>query len=199
VGQHRKGRTGVQETTPTGDEAMTSSADIRIRPYVLEDAAVLHEAVIESLTDLQPWMMWAHPGYTWDEARAWLEVQVPAFDARVEFQFAIVSAAGEYLGACGLNHLDTLNRRANLGYWVRSRAARMGIATRAVGLLQEWAFTYTNLVRLEILVAMGNAASRRVAIKSGALEEGLLRDRLLLNNCLHDAAMYSIVRATSPR
>jgi len=175
---------------------MTTTADILIRPYVLEDAATLHEAVLESLDDLWPWMAWAHPGYTWEEARAWLELQVPAFDARTEFQFAIVSPDGEYLGACGLNHLDTLNRRANLGYWVRSRAARTGIATRAVGLLQEWAFTYTNLVRLEILAAVGNAASRRVAVKSGALEEGVLRDRLLLNDCLHDAAMYSIVRRT---
>jgi len=173
---------------------MNATADVRIRPYVLEDAAMLHEAVIESVAELQPWMTWAHPGYTWDEARAWLEVQVPAFETRTEFQFAIVSSRGEYLGACGLNHLDTLNRRANLGYWVRSRAAHRGVATRAVGLLEEWAFAYTNLVRLEILVAKGNAPSRRVAVKSGALEEGVLRHRLLLNSVLHDAAMYSIVR-----
>ena len=173
---------------------MNATADVRIRPYVLEDAAMLHEAVIESVAELQPWMTWAHAGYTWDEARAWLEVQVPAFEARTEFQFAIVSSLGEYLGACGLNHLDTLNRRANLGYWVRSRATRSGVATRAVGLLSEWAFNQTNLVRLEILAARENGPSRRVAVKSGAFEEGTLRKRLLLNGVFHDAVMYSILR-----
>jgi ribosomal-protein-serine acetyltransferase len=177
---------------------MSDADRVRIRPYAIGDAGALQDAVVESLDELQPWMAWAHPAYAWEEARAWLEVQVVAFEARTEFQFAIVSEAGEYLGACGLNHLDTLNRRANLGYWVRSRAARQGIATRAVGLLQEWAFAHTNIVRLEILVAKGNAASRRVAVKSGALEEGLLRQRLLLNSVFHDAVMYSIVRSSLP-
>jgi hypothetical protein len=111
-----------------------SDADVvRIRPYAIGDAGALQDAVVESLDELQPWMAWAHPGYTWDEARAWLEVQVAAFEARTEFQFAIVTAADEYLGACGLNHLDTLNRRANLGYWVRSRATRSGVATGPSG------------------------------------------------------------------
>lgn len=173
---------------------MSQNDAVVIRPYAIGDAGLIQEAVVESLDDLQPWMAWAHPGYTWEEARAWLELQVPAFEARTEFQFAIVSADGEYLGACGLNHLDTLNRRANLGYWVRSRAARQGIATRAVALLREWAFANSNLVRLEILVATGNASSRRVAVKSGAVEEGTLRQRLLLNGAFHDAVMYSIVR-----
>jgi RimJ/RimL family protein N-acetyltransferase len=177
-----------------GSPAMSEADVVRIRPYAVGDAGALQDAVVESLDELQPWMAWAHPGYTWDEARAWLEVQVAAFEARTEFQFAIVTAADEYLGACGLNHLDTLNRRANLGYWVRSRATRSGVATRAVGLLSEWAFNQTNLVRLEILAARENGPSRRVAVKSGAFEEGTLRKRLLLNGVFHDAVMYSILR-----
>ena len=90
-----------------------SDADVvRIRPYAIGDAGALQDAVVESLDELQPWMAWAHPGYTWDEARAWLEVQVAAFEARTEFQFAIVTAADEYLGACGLRSAALRSRRA---------------------------------------------------------------------------------------
>ena len=169
-------------------------SNFAIRPYVLDDASDVFEAVIESLDDLERWMPWARRGYTWDDARGWLEAQVPAFESRLEFEFAIVSKDGEYVGGCGLNRIDTLNRRANLGYWVRSRAARQGAATRAVELVRTWAFAHTNLVRLEILAATGNIASNRVAQKSGARAEGTLRSRLLLHGVFHDAVMYSIVR-----
>ena len=168
--------------------------DVRIRPYRLGDASIVCAAVRESIDEVQPWMPWCHPNYSEAESRAWLETQVPAFVQGTAYEFAIVSGRDEYLGGCGLNQLDTMNRRANLGYWVRTSTARRGVATEAVHALREWAFTHTNLIRLEILVAVDNAASRRVAEKSGATREGTLKSRLLLHGHLHDAVIYSFVR-----
>lgn len=167
---------------------------IGIRPYRLDDDAAIVEAALESVADVQPWMPWCHPAYSIEESRAWLRVQVPAFAQQAAFEFAIVDADGRYLGGCGVNQLDPLNRRANLGYWVRSRAARQGAATAAVGLLHDWTFASTDLVRLEIVVAAGNAASQRVAEKAGAVREGILRRRLLLHGRVHDATMFSLTR-----
>lgn len=152
------------------------------------------EAVRESVPDLRPWMPWCHPDYSVEESRSWLELQVSAFQQRAEFEFAIVAPDGRILGGCGLNHLDPLNRRANLGYWVRSSEARRGVATAAVRLLRAWAFANTDLVRLEVVIASGNAASHRVAEKAGATREGTLRSRLLLHGIAHDATMFSFVR-----
>jgi RimJ/RimL family protein N-acetyltransferase len=167
---------------------------IRIRPYELTDASLVFEAARESLTEIQPWMPWCHPGYSIEESRSWLETQVAEFENRTTFEFAIVSADGHYLGACGLNQIDTANRRANLGYWVRSSSAGRGVATVAVRQLRDWAFRNTDLVRLEIVVAVGNVASHRVAEKAGAVPEGTLRSRLLLHGMSHDATMYSLTR-----
>jgi ribosomal-protein-serine acetyltransferase len=169
---------------------------IRIRPYRINDASYVWEAARESLAELQPWMPWCHPDYSIEECRSWLSMQVQAFQQRTTFEFAITSAAGGYLGGCGLNQIDALNHRANLGYWVRSSATRQGVATEAVTLARDWGFAETNLVRLEVLIAVGNAASRRVAEKSGAVYEGTLRRRLLVHGTRHDAAMYSFVRST---
>ena len=49
-------------------------------------------------------------------------------------------------------------------------------------------------MRIEVLVAVGNVASRRVAEKSGAVYEGTLRSRLLVHGTRHDAAMYAFIR-----
>lgn len=174
---------------------MATVLDIRIRRYELDDAASVVEAVWESLTDLQPWMPWCHSEYSIVDSRSWLEMQVPAFDAGAAFEFAIVSTGGDYLGGCGLNQIDKNNNRANLGYWVRSTATRRGVATAAVRLLHEWAFRNTDLVRLEIVVATDNAASQRVADKSGAVREGILRRRVLLHGVAHDATMFAFTRA----
>ena len=165
-----------------------------IRPYRLEDAEAVVEAVLESLAQLQPWMPWCHPKYSVTDSRLWLEAQVPAFQAGTAFEFAIVSDDGKYVGGCGLNQIDKINRRANLGYWVRSAATGKGVATAAVGALRDWAFETTDLVRLEIVVAVGNAASHRVAEKAGAAREGTLIRRLVLHGALRDATMFSLTR-----
>jgi ribosomal-protein-serine acetyltransferase len=167
---------------------------VRLRPYQLNDAPLAFAAVRESIAALRPCMPWCHPGYSIDDSRSWLATQVAAFETRVAFEFAITSAGGDYLGGCGLNQIDAANRRANLGYWVRSSAAGRGVATAAVRLLREWGFCNTDLIRLEIVIATANLASQRVAEKAGAVREGILQSRLLLHGLSHDATMYSLTR-----
>jgi ribosomal-protein-serine acetyltransferase len=147
---------------------MNSSFGLRIRPYALDDASAICEAARESLSELEPWMPWCHQGYSIEDSRSWLAIKVPAFHQGTAFEFAIVSADGRYLGGCGLNRLDKANKRANLGYWVRSSARGRGVATAAVHLIREWGFRNTDLICLELVVPIGNVASLRVAEKSGA-------------------------------
>ena len=174
---------------------MTPPSDVLIRPYRASDVSAAWDAICESRAELQRWMPWCHPGYTIDDCRSWIEAQIPAFEQGSAFEFAIVSADDRYLGGCGLNRLDALNRRANLGYWVRTSATRRGVASRAVRDAREWAFEHTSLIRLEVVVAVGNVASEGVATRAGATREGVLRSRLFLHGLVHDAMMFSFVRA----
>jgi RimJ/RimL family protein N-acetyltransferase len=79
-------------------------------------------------------------------------------------------------------------------YWVRSSARGRGVATAAVQRLRNWGFGHTALIRIEVVIAIGNRASLRVAEKAGATREGTLRSRLLLHGTAHDAAMFSFIR-----
>jgi len=167
---------------------------VAIRPYIKEDIPLLFEAVAESMGELGRWMPWCHPGYAIEDSRQWIDAQIVAFPQGTEYAFAIVDAENRFLGGCGLNHLERLNLRANLGYWVRASARGRGVATAAATLLAEWVFSNTPFYRVEIIAAVGNKASQRVAEKIGGQREGVLRSRLQLHGQAHDAVMYSLLR-----
>jgi RimJ/RimL family protein N-acetyltransferase len=100
---------------------------------------------------------------------------------------------GKLLGSCGLNRLEWLARFGNLGYWVRTSAAGTGIATGATRLLLGFAFERLGLFRVEIVAAVENLASQRVAEKVGATREGCARNRCRAGGVQHDAFVYSVI------
>jgi RimJ/RimL family protein N-acetyltransferase len=169
--------------------------DIAIRPYRSDDAQALYEAARESQQELSPWLPWCHAEYSLSEAENWATLQEQHFAERREYAFAIVDSGGRFLGGCGLNQINPIHRFANLGYWVRSSEMGKGVAPAAIRCLAAFAFAKTNLVRLEILCAVGNSRSGRAAEKAGAIREGLLRDRLLLRGQAHDAVIYTLLRS----
>jgi len=160
------------------------------------DGEPILEAVRETLPELCRWMTWCHPGYSEADALRWISSQAQARESGSAFEFLIVGGSGRLLGVCGINAINHENRFANLGYWVRTSESRRGVAVNAVKLLASWVFEHTNLQRLEIVTAVGNDASQRVAEKAGALREGTLRSRLCIHGAYHDAVMHSIIRPT---
>jgi len=173
---------------------MQQRMDIGIRPYTIEDVPASYEAIMASVNEIQPFLPWGHPGYTFHEMQAWVETQIAHFQASNAFEFVIVANEDRLLGGCGLNTIDWDNSRANLGYWVRSLATRRGVATTATRLLARWGFENTKLNRLELVISTKNLASLRVATKAGAVREGVLRSRLLLHGETHDAEVFSFIR-----
>jgi ribosomal-protein-serine acetyltransferase len=170
------------------------AADCRIRLLEPQDARALWEAARESTAEVYPWLAWCHPEYSMAEAAEWTRSRAALAAQGREYVFAIVSGDGRYLGGCGLNQINTTHRFANLGYWVRSSATRKGVASEAVRQAADFAFRSTDLVRLEIVCAVANTASQRVAERAGAQREGVLRQRLQLHGRPVDAVLYSIVR-----
>jgi ribosomal-protein-serine acetyltransferase len=166
---------------------------VTIRLYQQGDAEPMQAAVLESVAQISPWMGWCHSGYSLEDAHAWVTAQQQNAAQGVAFEFSIWSE-GRYLGGCGINQISKANRFANLGYWVRASAMGQGVASEAVRLVADYAFRRTDLIRLEIVVAVGNLRSQRVAEKVGALREGVLRDRILLPSGPSDAVMFSLVR-----
>lgn len=172
-----------------------SMAVCRLRPYEPDDSEALWQAVRESVPEVSLWLAWCHEHYALADAVEWIRSRGQLAAEGHEYAFAIVDDQGRFLGGCGLNQINRLHRFGNLGYWVRTSATGRGVAAEAARQLAEFAFRHTDLVRLEIVCALGNERSQRVAERAGALREGVLRQRLWLHGMPVDAVMYSLVRS----
>ncbi len=169
------------------------SGQVEIRPYRPEDRNDLFGAVRESLEQIAPWMPWCHPDYSIEDASSWIQTTLRAAETGTMYDFAIL-ANGKFAGGCGINHINTQDRVANLGYWIRTSCTGQGIASSAVKLLIAWAFANTNLNRIEIVVAVDNHKSQRVAERVGARKDAILPMRTMANGCPSDAIMNSVLR-----
>jgi len=167
---------------------------IKIRPYERADADAVLAAVLESMAELSSWMPWCHPEYSLSDAAKWIQVTREGHASGAMYDFAILSD-DQYCGGCGINHIDRLDGVANLGYWVRSSATGRGVAPAAVTRLVEWTFGTTSLNRLEVVVAVGNSRSQRVAEKAGATRDAVLKKRIIVQGKPSDAILYSFVRS----
>jgi len=114
--------------------------------------------------------------YSEADARTYLLRRHDAIVAGTAAPFAIVSAGEEQLiGSISLVRLAWEHRRAEVGYFLAREARGAGNATRAVTLICEWAFRSLGLERLDLYAATENAASQRVAERSGFRREAVLR------------------------
>jgi len=176
--------------------AMYSDGRISIRPYRADDSGALFEAVRESVGQISPWLDWCHANYSRSDSEAWASSREAAWRSGEDYSFVIVDCATQrFLGGCGLNQINHTHGFANLGYWVRSSWTGRGVATAAARLLARFGFQQRGFKRIEIVAAVNNRASQRVAEKVGAHREGVLRCRLMIHGRLHDAVLYSLIWA----
>jgi RimJ/RimL family protein N-acetyltransferase len=87
------------------------------------------------------------------------------------------SVDGTLLGGCELQPRPS--GEANLSYWTYPAFRRRGVASRAVALLAKAAFEVFGVTTLEILTTSDNTASRKVALRSGFVPNGVRDGQLL--------------------
>jgi RimJ/RimL family protein N-acetyltransferase len=171
-----------------------SNSLVTIRRYDAVDVLLLFEAARESSAEVSVWLPWCHSDYSMEQSLEWVLRSGKQWDDGREFHFGIFhSPSGAFVGGVGLNELKPEHRLANLGYWVRSAWAGRGVATAAARLAAQFGFEELLLDRIEILAALGNKGSQRVAQKLGALKEGVLRNRLVIHGQAHDAVVFSLI------
>jgi RimJ/RimL family protein N-acetyltransferase len=168
---------------------------ILVRPYGKEDAGALYEAARESLPEVSQWLPWCHENYSIEESREFISSRAVASQGDEWYSFAIFEReGGSFLGGVGINFINRVHQMANLGYWVRTSAAGRGVATSATRLAARFGFEQLGLQRIEIVAAVDNIPSQRVAEKAGAVREGVLRSRLLIRGESQDAVLFSLVK-----
>jgi len=182
---------------PIAESLQLHEGALCLRAYRGDDAAALHAAVHESIDSVGRWLPWCHANYGKADADAWIAHCAEGWRSGEHYAFALFDAdSGDFCGAVGLNQRNREHNFMNLGYWVRTSQQGNGVAVRAAQLVSGFGFEQIGLTRIEIVTALDNRASRRVAEKSGAAFEAIARNRLVDRGNPIDAALYALMPAT---
>lgn len=122
-----------------------------------------------------------------DSVQAWKEDR--AWDYSIRFQ----DDPPRHVGNVSLWTVSKLGKIAEIGYWVRSDETSRGICTEAVERLLGEAFGSMGYHKVVLRIAVGNAASDRVAEKLGFTKEGVLREELLIRGNWVDHSLWSLL------
>jgi ribosomal-protein-alanine N-acetyltransferase len=128
------------------------------------------------------------------EAQAALERLEQRYAARDTIRWAIERADhDEMIGSVGLLRFDFEHRHAEVGYEIAHRWWGQGLIPEAVAAVVRYGFSVLRLHRIEAGVLPENAASIRVLLKLGFLEEGTRRDYLYAKGRFHSFRWFSLL------
>jgi RimJ/RimL family protein N-acetyltransferase len=161
---------------------------LTLRPPEKGDAGDAFAAVDP---EVRRWLAWA-VDYSRDKALRWC-VQEAYRDLSREINFAIVpDATRRFGGVIGISRAGWDTGVAEVGYWLGPADRRRGYVTEALRAVAEHAFGL-GLCRLEVLAAVGNLASQRVAERAGFTREGVLRQARPVPGGRADMVLYGLL------
>lgn len=141
------------------------------------DGPALHEAMLESIKELQPWMIFAQRTQTVAETEEYVRKSYVAYMERSNMPMLLFHKESKQLiGATGLHRIKWEIPRFELGYWVRTSMQGQGYITEAVITLTDFAFTTLGAKRLKIRCDALNERSKHVAERAGYTLEACLRN-----------------------
>ncbi|MET8076023.1 GNAT family N-acetyltransferase [Streptomyces sp. NPDC005303] len=162
-----------------------------LRPWRLEDAPAVHAAFQDPA--MHQWH--ARAADSVDEVGGWIEEWRQAWAREETAQWAVVDSDTDLLlGRVALREIHLDDGQAEMAYWTTAGARGRGVAARATVALSRWALDDVGFHRLELMHAVRNEASCRVATRTGFALEGTKRSAILHPDGWHDMHLHARVR-----
>jgi RimJ/RimL family protein N-acetyltransferase len=133
-----------------------------------------------------------------DFAQEWLALYEQGRRDGTREAFAAFDGDGEFVGLALAFGIDRGEAEAELGYIVAPAARGRGVGTAILRALTDWAFRSTNVERLRLVIDVENAASLRIAERSGYVREGVMRSVHFKGGRRIDAVLLSRLRTDPP-
>ena len=169
---------------------MNVKNDISIRVFKKSDRTLLakyanNNKFRKNLRDIMPYP------YTLKDADSFIEIALLE-DPTLTFAITLNK---KIVGVCGLNlQTDIYRESCEIGYWVAEPFWGNGIATTALNLLTDYAFTTLEKERVYTGVFDYNLASQKVLEKCGYKKEGVFKNALIKDGKLYDEVRYARLR-----
>lgn len=179
---------------PTFPTLTVATPRLQVRPLAAEDAPPVAEIFADKQT--QRWLpVPSEPGRV--DARAWCSALAEHRRSTGDGDhYGVVRREDDALVGClWTKHTDWVAKVTEIAYALAPQARGFGLAAEAVDALAIALILEHGFQRVELRVAPGNTASRRVAEKAGFTYEGLLRNAGHLHSGRVDLEVWSLVTA----
>jgi RimJ/RimL family protein N-acetyltransferase len=159
------------------------------------DGPAIHEAVMESMAELQVWMPWAKPDRQLDESEAFARRSVAHWIERTNLDMLLVEKeTGLVVGCGGFPRMDWEVPSFEIGYWLRTSHWGRGLMTEAVVAWTDFAFDILGARRVEIRCDARNERSGAVARRAGFTFEATLVNNARENGRLRSTHIFALTR-----
>lgn len=151
------------------------------------------------MPELIRYMPWA-PTASRRTTETYVETMVRRWDEATDWAFTVFHE-DSVAGSISLMGYEALSDLAEIGYWMRSDLTGRGLMTEAAAAIVDFGFQEIRCHRLELLAAVDNIGSIRVAEKLGFSREGLLREanRAPATGGRHDMYAFGLLVHEWPR
>lgn len=135
------------------------------------------------------------PFKSMEEARRQTRFFMQALTDRTMIRWGIVlKERAKLIGTCGFFAFSDNDRKAELGYELNKKYQHRGIMSEALALILDFAFTGSDINRIEAFIEIPNVASQALAGKLGFVKEGEMRDYELCRGQLIDITLWALLR-----
>jgi [ribosomal protein S5]-alanine N-acetyltransferase len=185
-----------------GWPARLSAGPVRLEPLRRGDAREWVRLRVENEERLTPWepsapLPWRER-HTAAAFRAMRRAGMRRARAGLSLPFAL-SVDGRLAGQVTVDNIVRgALRSGHLGYWVDGAVTGRGLATLAVALVCDHAFTAAGLHRLQADIRPENLPSQRLVERLGFRQEGVLRRYLDIDGDWRDHLSYALLAEDAP-
>ena len=157
------------------------------------DALAFNAAVLESRTELAPWLGWVTPPPTLEQSEFDCRRAYARFLLNEDLMVLLfLKDGGALVGGSGLHGANWTTRTFEVGYWCRTAYRGRGLITEAVRTLSNHALEVLGANRVFLTCDDRNVSSWKLAERAGFRLEGVLvNERLDLEGRLRNTRLYA--------
>ncbi len=166
---------------------------LELRLLELRHAKALFNLVDKNREHLSAWFHDMEKTETVEDTKKDIREALEQFAKGDSFQLG-VWFSGELVGAIGAQHISSVFRFAEIGYWLGVDFEGRGIATKVCRYLCAYLFEERDLNRIEIRCSEKNTKSKAIPERLGFTLEGTLRQMGYTKDGLTDYLVYGLLK-----
>lgn len=173
---------------------ITVKDNIFLKELELNDAEHIFKAVDSQREYLGEWLPFVEFTKSVKDSLDYVNSVVTMPEECKEWQFAIF-CDDDFAGLAGFKGTDRLNRKSEIGYWLKEEFQHRGIMTEAVRALMKFGFSELGLNRIQIKCAPENVKSNKIPQRLGFTLEGIEREsEFVKEGVFRDANVWSLIK-----